>query len=189
MRITGGELCGRTIAVPMSDSIRPTQDRVREAFFSMIQCEIPGAKFLDLFAGTGAVGLEAISRGASGVTFVEMNAKHLEILRKNIEAFRKLPLAELVRSDAYRYVDCYAGTGFDIVFADPPYALGEERGYVGVLKTLAERGVVKPGGLFAAEMTSVQNVGDVPGWDMLRDRTYGKTRICLWRRIVGEHLP
>ena len=74
MRIAGGEFGGRTLVVPRSDAIRPTQDRVREALFSIVQCEIPGAAFLDLFAGTGSVGLEALSRGAASATFVEMNA-------------------------------------------------------------------------------------------------------------------
>ena len=69
MRIAGGEFGGRTLVVPKSDAIRPTQDRVREALFSILQCEIPGAAFLDLFAGTGSVGLEAISRGAASATF------------------------------------------------------------------------------------------------------------------------
>ncbi|MBR4476531.1 MAG: RsmD family RNA methyltransferase [Kiritimatiellae bacterium] len=73
MRITSGELGGRTLAVPKTGAIRPTQDRVREALFSMLQCEVPGSAFLDLFAGTGAVGLEAISRGASRATFVELS--------------------------------------------------------------------------------------------------------------------
>lgn len=183
MRITGGELGGRTLAVPKSGAIRPTQDRVREALFSMLQFEIAGTRFLDLFAGSGAVGLEALSRGASRATFVEMDAKHLAVLRRNIETFGKPAVSEVVRGDAYRYISAYRGDGFDIAFADPPYALGEEKGYESVLKTLAERGVVKAGGLFIAEMTAVQHVGDAPGWEMLRDRTYGKTRICLWRRI------
>ena len=189
MRITSGELGGRTILVPKTDAIRPTQDRVREALFSMLQCEIPGAAFLDLFAGTGAVGLEAISRGASKATFVEFSPKHLDVLRKNIETFRKSPVVEVVRADAYRYIASYSGPGFDIAFADPPYALGEERGYSSVLATLAERGVVKPGGLFIAEMTSVQRSEDTPGWELLRDRTYGKTRLCVWRRNSVQHLP
>ena len=182
MRITGGEMGGRTLAVPKSDAIRPTQDRVREALFSMLQCEIPGAAFLDLFAGTGAVGLEALSRGALKATFVELNARHLGVLRRNVETFGKASEADVVRSDAYRYISSYRGDGFDVAFADPPYALGEERGYASVLNTLAERGVVRPGGLFVAEMTAVQRAEDTPGWEMLRDRTYGKTRICVWRR-------
>ena len=181
MRIAGGEFGGRTLVVPKSDAIRPTQDRVREALFSILQCEIPGAAFLDLFAGTGSVGLEAISRGAASATFVEMNAKHLESLRRNVDAMAKSARVDIVRADAYRYIASYSGPGYDIAFADPPYALGEEKGYASVLGTLAARGVVKEGGLFVAEMTSVQRAEPTPGWELLRDRTYGKTRICIWR--------
>ena len=86
MRIAGGEFCGRTLFVPRSEALRPTQDRVREALFSILQCEIAGADFLDLFAGTGAVGLEALSRGAASSTFVEANARHLESLKRNVSA-------------------------------------------------------------------------------------------------------
>ena len=70
-----------------------------------------------------------------------------------------------------------------MAFADPPYALGEERGYAQVLATLAKRGVVRQGGLFIAEMTAVQRPEETPGWELLRDRTYGKTRLCVWRRV------
>ena len=84
MRITGGEFGGRNLKVPKTDAIRPTQDRVREALFNIIQCEIAGADFLDLFAGSGAVGLEALSRGAKSVTFVEANRKHITILNENL---------------------------------------------------------------------------------------------------------
>jgi 16S rRNA (guanine966-N2)-methyltransferase len=182
MRITSGEFGGRTLFVPKSDAIRPTQDRVREALFSILQCEIPGAAFLDLFAGTGSVGLEAVSRGAASATFVEENGRHLDVLRRNIDAMAKAARTDIVRADAYRYIASYSGPGFDIAFADPPYALGEEKGYASVLATLRERGVVKAGGLFIAEMTAVQRADETPSWELLRDRTYGKTRICIWRR-------
>ena len=87
-----------------------------------------------------------------------------------------------MKADVYRYIASYFGLGFDIAFADPPYALGEKKGYASVLAKLAERGVVKPGGLFVAEMTAVQSAEETPGWNLLRDRSYGKTRICIWRR-------
>ena len=83
MRITGGEFGGRSLKVPKSDAIRPTQDRVREAVFNIVQCELGGADFLDLFAGSGAVGLEALSRGAKSATFVELNRRHLAVVREN----------------------------------------------------------------------------------------------------------
>jgi len=193
MRITGGEFGGRNLKVPKSDAIRPTQDRVREALFNILQCDIAGADFLDLFAGSGAVGLEALSRGAKSATFVEANKRHLATLRENLATIlgsscsscSRVSRETVVVSDCYRWLSTYVGPGFSIGFADPPYALGEEKGYASVLKTLAERGVIRPCGLFVAEMTSVQKAEETPGWELVRDRTYGKTRLCIWRRVEG----
>ena len=206
MRITGGEFGGRILKVPKTDAIRPTQDRVREALFNIIQCEIAGADFLDLFAGSGAVGLEALSRGAKSVTFVERERRHLAVLNENLESLGSSragegssrvgtgaarPMATLndttvVAADAYRWIERYAGPGFSIGFADPPYALGEEKGYAQVLASLLARNVIRPGGLFIAEMTAVQKVEETPGWELIRDRTYGKTRLCIWRRLSSD---
>lgn len=183
MRITGGSYGGRQLAVPKTDGIRPTQDRVREALFNILLPELPGAVFLDLFAGSGAVGLEALSRGAASVTCVERDRRHLAVLRANLSSLRIDRGVEVVPAEAYQWLARYAGDGFTIAFADPPYALGEEKGYAQVLATLAARGVVRPNGLFIAEMTAVQRAEETPGWDLLRDRTYGKTRICIWRRL------
>jgi len=189
MRITGGIFGGRNLLVPKTDAIRPTQDRVREALFNILAPEISGAVFLDLFAGCGAVGIEALSRGASSVTFVEQNHHHAEVLKKNLSSLQ-LPTSSstsnlhFVLTDAYRWIAAYSGPGFMMAFADPPYKLGEEKGYAQVLATLAERNVVQPNGLFIAEMTAVQKAEETPGWDLLRDRCYGKTRLCIWRRII-----
>jgi 16S rRNA (guanine966-N2)-methyltransferase len=153
----------------------------------MLQCEIPGCDFLDLFAGTGSAGLEALSRGARAATFVEADAAHLAVLKENVKFCLKSACEErasVVRADAYRWIASYAGPGFSVAFADPPYALGESRGYASVLATLAERGVVRPGGVFIAEMTAVQKAEETPGWELIKDRTYGKTRLSLWRRLV-----
>ena len=202
MRITGGEFGGRALKVPKSGAIRPTQDRVREALFSMIQFEVPGADFLDLFAGSGSVGLEALSRGAKSATFVESNPRHMPVLLENLRLVSPAGSSQsanlstfqpfnhsTVLADVYRWLASYAGPGFSIAFADPPYALGEERGYASVLATLAARGVVRPGGLFIAEMTAVQAAEETPGWELVRDRTYGKTRLCLWRRQFMVKYP
>ena len=192
MRVTGGEFRGRNLAVPKSDEIRPTQDRVREALFNIIQCELSGADFVDLFAGSGAVGIEALSRGARSVTFVEMNRRHLATLAQNLativdggKAAGHERVHDTVAADVYRWLAAYSGPGFSIGFADPPYALGEEKGYSQVLAKLAERGVIRVDGLFIAEMTAVQRAEETPGWDLLRDRVYGKTRLCIWRRLKG----
>jgi 16S rRNA (guanine966-N2)-methyltransferase len=195
MRITGGQFGGRNLKVPKTDAIRPTQDRVREALFNILAPEIAGADFLDLFAGCGAVGIEALSRGARAVTFVEKERRHVAVLKENLASLGggcgqppsregACPHApQVVVADCYRFMETYSGPGFSIAFADPPYALGEEKGYAQVLATLAERGVVRPNGLFVAEMTAVQRAEETPGWDLLRDRTYGKTRLCIWRRL------
>ena len=192
MRVTGGEFCGRILKVPKTDAIRPTQDRVRQALFNIIQADVPGSDFLDLFSGSGAVGIEALSRGAGSATFVESSRRHFAVLGENVKTLGLEGRgAALVCADVYRWIASYTGPGFSIGFADPPYARGEERGYAGVLKTLAERGVIRAGGLFIAEMTSVQKAEETPGWRLVRDRTYGKTRLCLWRRTVAlpSHPP
>lgn len=185
MRITGGEFCGRSLAVPKTGSIRPTQDRVRAALFNILSPVVAGADFLDLFAGTGAVGMEALSRGARRATFVESDRRHVAALRGNLEKFGAQARADVVSADAYRWIASYSGEGFSLAFADPPYALGEERGYAAVLAALAARGVVRAGGLFVAEMTAVQHSEETPGWELVRDREYGRTRLCIWRRTAG----
>jgi len=184
MRIVGGDFGGRILKTPKTGALRPTQDRVREAVFNIIQCETAGADFLDLFAGSGAVGLEALSRGARSATFVEADRRHVETLRRNIAeiAGAASGRCDVSVADAYRWISTYSGPGFSIVFADPPYAIGKENGYADFLKTLAMRGVTRPKGLFIAEMTAVQDADEPPGWRLLRDRRYGKTRICIWRR-------
>ena len=189
MRIAGGRFGGIRLKTPKTDAVRPTQDRVREAIFSMLQTEVPGSDFLDLFAGTGAVGIEALSRGAASATFVEIDRRHVATLKENLAAALRAaahgdaaPRTEIAAADAYRWIAGYSGRGFSIAFADPPYALGADKGYASVLATLSARGVVRPGGLFVAEMTAVQGAEETPGWELVRDRRYGKTRICIWRR-------
>ena len=121
MRITGGQYCNREIQVPKTDLIRPTQDRVRQAVFNIIQTEVAGCDFLDLFAGSGAVGLEALSRGAASATFVEQSRKHLEVLRKNLGVLCKPniptsqhPNNQVICSDVYRWLATYVGPGFSV---------------------------------------------------------------------------
>jgi 16S rRNA (guanine966-N2)-methyltransferase len=183
MRIAGGEWRGRNLKSPKGDLVRPTQDRVREALFSMLQNDIPGAKFLDVFAGSGAVGLEALSRGASHATFVEQSSSSLACIKSNIEMVKCENRTEVIRSDAYSWLKTdAAGRSFDIAFADPPYALGHEQGYAEILNALAVHNVVRPGGLFIAEMKRVQDPDTSEYWDLCRDRIYGQTRVAVYKR-------
>jgi len=124
VRIVAGEWGGRRIEAPPGRATRPTTDRVREAWMSVVAAEIPGARVLDLFAGSGALGLEALSRGAEHATFVENGAPALRALRANLDALGAGARASVVRTDAVRYAEGLAAGAFDLAFADPPYGQG-----------------------------------------------------------------
>jgi 16S rRNA (guanine966-N2)-methyltransferase len=121
MRIVGGNFGGRRLIVPKDSRVRPTADRVREAWMSILADELAGARVLDLFAGSGALGLEALSRGAASATFVELNAPSLQALRQNIAALAVDDVVTVHRGDALRYVERLTGGEFDLALADPPY--------------------------------------------------------------------
>jgi 16S rRNA (guanine966-N2)-methyltransferase len=121
MRIVSGELGGRRLRMPKDGRVRPTADRVREAWMSILGQELQDARVLDLFAGSGALGLEALSRGAAEATFVELNPPSLEALRANIEALGVAERAKVHRGDALRFAAGLEAGVFDLAFADPPY--------------------------------------------------------------------
>lgn len=121
MRIVAGAFRGRPLAVPRDPRVRPTADRVREAWMSILQEAVPGARILDLYAGSGALGLEALSRGAAAVEFVELNPPSLAALRQNIEALGVAARVVVHRGDALRFAERLPPGAFDLCFADPPY--------------------------------------------------------------------
>lgn len=123
MRIIGGEYRGKKLAFPKSADIRPTQDRVREALFNVIAPYIRDARVLDLFAGSGSLGIEGISRGAKDVTFVDNDPRCTGIISKNVKDVDIEGKSRILRMDALRAINLLAHEGepFDIVFLDPPY--------------------------------------------------------------------
>jgi len=189
MRITGGEQCGREVTVPRA-GVRPTQDRVREALFSMLAAVIPGCRFLDLYAGSGSVGLEAVSRGAAAVVWVEQDAAVYRMLRDNVVRLVGSAGTQLgggcVRRDVPAFLRGRPAAPFDIVFADPPYAeaAAAQGGYSladRLLATLGSGGWLAPGGIVVIE-TAVGAAGPPPtGWSLIRERTYGKTVLSLYK--------
>jgi 16S rRNA (guanine966-N2)-methyltransferase len=122
VRIVAGRWRGRTISAPDGRQVRPTADRVREAWMSILADAIPGARVLDLYAGSGALGLEALSRGAASATFVELNSPSLRALQANVAALGVADRVTVHRGDALRYVKGLPAGAFDVVLADPPYA-------------------------------------------------------------------
>ncbi|HJP85257.1 MAG TPA: 16S rRNA (guanine(966)-N(2))-methyltransferase RsmD [Gemmatimonadaceae bacterium] len=125
MRIVAGRWRGRRISAPSGRQVRPTLDRVREAWMSILQFDVPGARVLDLYAGSGALGLEALSRGARSADFVEKDPKSLRALEENIESLDAGDLATIHRKSGLSFIGALEAGAYDIVFADPPYATGD----------------------------------------------------------------
>jgi 16S rRNA (guanine966-N2)-methyltransferase len=121
MRIVAGEFGGRRLAVPKDARVRPTADRVREAWMSILAAALPGARVLDLYSGSGALGLEALSRGAASADFVELSAASLRALEANIRALGVDGRTTVHRGDALRYAERLPPAAFDVALADPPY--------------------------------------------------------------------
>jgi 16S rRNA (guanine966-N2)-methyltransferase len=172
MRIVSGRWRGRVIKAPTDSRVRPTADRVREAWMSIVQNEIPGARVLDLFAGSGALGLEALSRGAEHADFVELGRRSLAALGANIESLGAEELSTVRRGDALRFVARLDADAYDIAFADPPYGLG-------MALSVVERWNEIP---FARVLTVEHPAREeIPGGDR---RVYGDTAITILR--AGE---
>jgi len=176
MRIVGGEFRGRPLAAPRSQDIRPTTDRAREAVFNVLTHRFPeklqGARVLDLFAGTGALGLEALSRGASHCLFIEESAEGRGLIRTNVEAFGLQGCTKIFRRDATGLGDAGTIAPFGLVFADPPYALG--------LGEAALNSALKGGWLLPHALCVVEEAGSAPfspgdGFAVLDERGYGDT--------------
>jgi 16S rRNA (guanine966-N2)-methyltransferase len=186
VRVIAGGLGGRKLVAPPGAATRPTADRVREALFSVL-ADIEGATVLDLFAGTGALGIEAMSRGAEHATFVEQARPALRALRQNLhtlaleEMTTVLPLAveRALKSAPWEL------ESFDLVFIDPPYALIREGHFVGTLGPAMERGLVtalRLGGHVIVEHGSAERAPEVSGITLEQTRVYGDTALSFYLR-------
>ena len=190
MRIVGGRWRGMSLADlrpgDPATALRPTTDRVRESVFNLLAhgpygdpAQPEGRRVLDLFAGTGALGLEALSRGAAAATFVDQGPKALALLRRNLDRLGATDLARVVSRDATR-LGRNPGPAFDLVFLDPPYGVGlGER----ALASAIAGGWVAPGALVVWEEGVNQN--PPPGLTLLDSRRYGETMIAIFRSTVA----
>jgi 16S rRNA (guanine966-N2)-methyltransferase len=170
VRIVAGEWGGRRIAAPPGRATRPTQDRVREAWMSAVAPHLAGARVLDLFAGSGALGLEALSRGASHAVFVENAPAALRVLRENIALLGAGERARTVRGDAVRFACELPAAAFDVAFADPPYGVGLAEAVVGAFLRVP----------FAA-LLCIEHRADerIPAAEGARVRRYGDTSLTF----------
>ncbi|MEV5818286.1 16S rRNA (guanine(966)-N(2))-methyltransferase RsmD [Micromonospora harpali] len=184
-RIVAGTLGGRRIAAPPGAGTRPTSDRVREALFSAVQADVDlaGARFADLYAGSGAVGLEALSRGAAHVLLVESDPRAARVVRENIAALRAAPAARLVTGKVATVLAAGPDGGpYDVVFADPPYAV-PDADVTAMLAALVDGGWLAADALVVVERSTRSGPVDwVEGVTAERSRRYGETTLWYGRR-------
>ena len=179
MRVISGKAKGVVLKTPDGMLTRPTSDRVKEAMFSIIQFDLPGAKVLDLFGGTGQLGIEALSRGAKRAVFVDHQQKACELIKENLRRTKFTQLASVVRGDYLEYLR-RTKEKFNIILLDPPYA---EIFLENALNCIAEIDILRDNGIIVTERP-VEKALDVqmPGFTRSRDYKYGKTLITLYRR-------
>jgi len=185
MRITAGKFGGRGIVPPKDLRLRPTSDKVRQALFNILEHRdfgfafaLEGARVVDLFAGTGAMGLEALSRGARYVLFVDDAAASRALIRQNVESLGLTGATKIWRRDAAALGPLDTLTPFDVAFLDPPY----RRQLLGpALAGLRAGGWLKPPALVIAEMAAEESLPPLADYETLDDRVYGDSRVAILR--------
>jgi 16S rRNA (guanine966-N2)-methyltransferase len=193
MRIVAGRFKGRALAAPKSPDIRPTSDRLREALFDILSHrfadELEGARVLDLFAGTGALALEALSRGAATALFVDSGVEARALIRENVEALGLGGVTRIFRADATKLGKAPVGPPFTLAFLDPPYG----RSLVGpALASLVAGGWLAEGALVVVEVEAAGEIVAPPEFEPLDERRYGDTRLAIYvypapKDATGEH--
>ncbi len=182
VRIIGGEFRGRALKAPASGTIRPTSDRVRESLFNVITHSYSNAleqtRVLDLFAGTGALGIEALSRGARFCLFVDNSIEGRAVLRQNVELFDLQGSSRIFRRDATQMGDIEKLAPFDLVFADPPY--GQELGEKAIASARNGRWF-SPNALLVVEEQKISAPQALDGFERLEQRHYSSTTIGIFR--------
>ena len=180
MRVVGGGLKGRVLRAPASRAIRPTSERLRESIFDILAHRhgaVEGARVVDLFAGSGALGIEALSRGAAFALFVDNGAEARALLRANVEALALGGVARIWRADATRLGKAPAGAPFTLAFLDPPY----DRGLAApALAALCAGGWLAEGALVVVEEAQRAEIAAPPALELVNARVYGDTRIAFF---------
>jgi len=187
--IAGSKKGRRLFSVPKTKFVKPISSRIRQSLFDMLRPRITGATFLDLFAGCGTVGLEALSRGASKAVFVEKDGQCMKVIEKNIASLEFGDKAKALKGDVLsglKWLDHFADyKGYDIVFMGPPYRTEENLPLyysMPVLKLLAEAGILNPGGLAVVQHHMKEPVESLPGLELFRRERYGDTYVDFLRQ-------
>ena len=183
MRIISGSLKGRQLQLPKGSAARPTSDRAREALFNILQPSLVGSRVLDLFAGSGALGVEALSRGAACCVFVELDRANARALRESLARFAVPQQRGMVVNGDFRHAApqlAREGKQFDLIFLDPPYA---EKSLENALQKISEIDILSEGGIIICERPKDKVMPpEVGGLLCSRDYNYGKTAVNLYTR-------
>jgi len=179
MRVITGKARGVQLKTPEGMATRPTADRVKEALFSIIQFDVPNAKVLDLFGGTGQLGIEALSRGAKSAVFVDAGEPACRLIRENLKGTKLEADATVIRSDYLAYLK-RCKEKFDIIFLDPPYA---EVFLENALKCIAEIDILQSGGIIIAERPVGKELPwELEGFTRSKDYKYGTVLLTVYRK-------
>jgi 16S rRNA (guanine966-N2)-methyltransferase len=181
LRVISGSAGGLFLKSPKRHALRPTQDRIRQVIFSSLAEKISGAHVLDLYAGTGSLGIEALSRGAERAVFVEQEREAVDCIRENLRHCR-LEGGDVRQGDALVYLEqTHGDETFDLIFADPPY--DKTRGSLGNHPLLAKIGPrLRSKGIIVWEHFAEQRLEEEGAWTLLRHRTYGETGLTFLQR-------
>lgn len=183
MRVITGSAKGVRLLTPEGMKTRPTSDRVKEGLFSIIQFELEGRSVLDLFAGTGQLGIEALSRGAKNAVFVDQAQPAVKLVKENIARARMQDMATVVQADYESFLRS-CKQKFDIIFLDPPYA---EKFLENALNAISEIDILRDGGIIICEKPVEKELkDDFSGLVRQKDYRYGKTSLVLFRKGTAE---
>jgi len=178
MKVIGGLLKGRKLCYLKERNLRPTKNLVREAIFDSLRGWIEGKRVLDLFAGTGALGIEAISHGAEKVIFVESRRKSTEILRENLLNLAIVEKTEVLREQIEVSLKELKGKKFDLILADPPYNYPDE-GFSGFLKFIRKENILEEDGIIVLEHSLKRGIPEIAGLCIYKNKKYGNTSVSF----------
>ena len=181
MRIIAGKARGRKLIPPETLETRPTLDRVKEAMFSMIQNYLPDAEVVDVFAGTGSLGLEAASRGAKEVYLIDKSSTTFPLLKKNVENLKFQDFCFALNLDSYEALNMLSkkGKNFDVIFIDPPYC---KEMIPKAMEIIKENNMLKKDGIIVTKIDSIEDIYEgYKDIKLLKSKKYGNTTVCLYK--------
>ena len=180
MRVISGKARGSKLFAPSGKNVRPTADFVKENLFNIIQNDVRNARFLDLFSGSGAMAIEALSRGAKSATLVEASQKSLELISKNLEKTRLTETATIIKGEVPAALERLSGQKFNIIFADPPYF---ENLIIKTLEKLLKWDILENEGYIIIEADASENFIAPEGLKIFKEKIYGTSKLFFLERV------